>query len=73
MLSGQQQPSRPEIGGVVRYLESKPFSVPTTSKPMSEEKYDLRVMTFAEFKDKYGVTTKEYNELCRLDQAGFLD
>ena len=57
----------------MKYLENKPFSVPTCGKPMSEEKYDLRVMPMADFVEKYGVTTKEYNELCRLDQAGFLD
>ena len=58
---------------MTKYLDDKPFSAPTTSKPMSAIKYDLRVMPFAEFVEKYGVTTKEYNELCRLDQAGFLD
>lgn len=59
---------------MTKYLDDKPFSTPTTDKPMSAIKYDLRVLTEKEFRKKYKGTSKwAYDELCRLDQAGFVD
>lgn len=58
---------------MTKYLDDKPFSTPTTDKPMSAIKYDLRVMTEKEFRAKYPGTSKwAYKRLCKFDEDGFL-
>lgn len=48
--------------------------MPTSEKPMSAIKYDLRVMTEKEFRKKYkGTPHASYLMLLEYDAKGFLD
>jgi len=57
-----------------RFQDSKPFSLPTNEKPMSDIRYFLRVMTEKEFRKKYpGTSHWAYKRLCKFDADGFLE
>ena len=58
----------------MKYLDDKPFSLPTSTTGMSDIKYFLRTMTEKEFRKLYPGTTKAaYKMLLEFDEKGFLD